>query len=178
MQSCKHAEGWHAERDHSGAGSADVLPAPGHGRAPGARLLHLALWLLHLKGLGEAQRCQLSLLYEKLKEASGPQPRALLLTNKLPWHSTGLFLFYTDCDLLWARGKVPNDRPQNPCIAKPSTTSLSRFGSKLFLPFLKQHDLHIILLGTYLPQSLKACSDHRPGISTKSGGQRPRSVLQ
>lgn len=104
------------------------------------------------RGAGEARGYQLSLLSQKkLKGAPGPQPRAPLLANELLRLFTSLFLFYMDCDLLRARGKVPTKRQQKPRITKPSDASLSPLGSQLFFPFLKQHSLRVVLLSTSLP---------------------------
>lgn len=85
---------------------------------------------------------------KKLKEAPGPQSEAPLLTSELPELFTDTLLFYID--LLRVRQKVPTKQRQKPCITKPSSTTLSPLGSELFFPFLKEHNLHV-LLGASLP---------------------------
>lgn len=69
-------------------------------------------------------------------------------TSELPELFTDTLLFYTD--LLQARYRVPPKQRQKPCITKHSSTTLFLLGSQLFFPFLKEHNLHV-LLSTSLP---------------------------
>lgn len=55
------------------------------------------------------------------------------------------------CDLLRARGKVPTRHQVKTCTTKLSNASMSPLGSQLFFLLLKQHNLHVALLGTSLP---------------------------